>query len=69
MLEREEAAALAKMQKGFYNTYRTCPVHFFGQAGTNLGRAAGRDRFPLMQGWWRPPRDLLVRTCVIDTSL
>ena len=22
--------------------YRTCPVHFFGHAGTNLGRAAGR---------------------------
>jgi len=24
-------------------TFRTCPVHFFGRAGTNLGRIAGRD--------------------------
>ena len=25
------------------HTYRTCPVQTFGRAGTNLGRAAGRD--------------------------
>ena len=24
-------------------TYRVCPVHTAGRAGTNLGRAAGRD--------------------------
>ena len=24
-----------------HNTFRTCPVHFFGHAGTNLGRGAG----------------------------
>ena len=29
-----------------YDTYRTCPVQLFGDVGTNLGRAAGRDLLP-----------------------
>jgi hypothetical protein len=43
-------------------TYRTCPVHFSGRARANLGRAAGRDRFPpdvtcpLHRGQGRFPR-------------
>ena len=30
-----------------YNSYRTCPVHYFGHAGTNPGGATGRDLLPL----------------------
>ena len=33
-------AALGKVaETAIYNTYRTCPVQTFGDAGTNIGRA------------------------------
>ena len=32
-------------------TYRTCPVLFAGRAGTNLGRAAGRDLVTAAHPW------------------
>ena len=38
----------AERRQTIYNTYWTCPVHFFRHAGANLGRAAGRDRRDLL---------------------
>jgi len=47
MVWERASALLSRYGIVFYNAYRTCPVQTFGRAGTNLGRAAGRDLLPL----------------------
>jgi len=47
VMTAERMCAASPPAQAIYNTYiyRTCPVQTYAHAGTNLGRAAGRDLF------------------------